>query len=127
MTSVQRHCLLFSLGAALLVPALASGARAEQPTGLSLIRGGPTPAAINGIDGLNNRSCPLLVAPVDSALQPLRIPASEVAAKNRLGCLSAADAVYGPDGCPSRLCGSGRGEIPLPADAKLETPQLPEP
>jgi hypothetical protein len=60
--------------------------------------------------------CPLLVPRRFFVLQPLRIRPEEVAWKNRLGCLSAADAIYGPDGCPKRLCGkAGEGPIRLPA------------
>jgi hypothetical protein len=31
-----------------------------------------------------------------------------------MGCLSPADAVYGADGCPLRLCGADAGVIQLP-------------
>jgi len=37
-----------------------------------------------------------------------------VASKNALGCLSPADGIYGPDGCPLRLCGPEAGVIQLP-------------
>jgi hypothetical protein len=47
-------------------------------------------------------------------LQPKRIQPQQVKAKNALGCLSPADAVYGADGCPLRLCGAGAGVIQLP-------------
>jgi hypothetical protein len=58
-----------------------------------------------------------LVVPADlPALQPLRIQPSQVAAKNRRGCLSPADAIYGPDGCPRRLCGSAAGAFRLPPE-----------
>ncbi|MEB3166124.1 MAG: hypothetical protein VKO65_05570 [Cyanobacteriota bacterium] len=57
-----------------------------------------------------------LVVPADlPALQPLRILPSQVAAKNRRGCLSPADAIYGPDGCPRRLCGAA-GTFSLPPE-----------
>jgi len=59
-------------------------------------------------------SCPLLVAPSNSEFQPKRIQPSQVAAKNAAGCLSPADAIYGPDGCPRKLCGANSGVIPLP-------------
>jgi hypothetical protein len=59
-------------------------------------------------------SCPLLVAPSNSEFQPKRIQPSQVAAKNAAGCLSPADAIYGPDGCPQKLCGANSGVIPLP-------------
>jgi hypothetical protein len=51
----------------------------------------------------------------DYALQPLRIQPSQVARKNAVGCLSPADAaVYGPDGCPVKLCRAPQGTVPLP-------------
>ena len=59
-------------------------------------------------------SCPLLVAPSNSEFQPKRIQPSQVAAKNAAGCLSPGDAIYGPDGCPQKLCGANSGVIPLP-------------
>jgi hypothetical protein len=59
-------------------------------------------------------SCPLLVAPSNSEFQPKRIQPSQVAAKNAAGCLSPGDAIYGPDGCPIKLCGANAGVIPLP-------------
>jgi len=60
-------------------------------------------------------SCPLVVAAKNSDLQPRRIPTSQVAGKNAGGCLSPSDAIYGPDGCPLKLCGANAGVIPLPA------------
>lgn len=58
--------------------------------------------------------CPLLVPVSQAELQPLRIPPAQVAAKNARGCLSPADAIYAPDGCPQRLCGGNAGVIQLP-------------
>lgn len=59
--------------------------------------------------------CPLIVPAKDVALQPLHIPPAMVPYKNRFGCLSPADAVYGPDGCPRRLCGEKQANtIALP-------------
>ena len=58
-------------------------------------------------------SCPLVVPQRDSELQPRRITPGEVAAKNAGGCLSPSDAIYGPDGCPKKLCGPNAGVIPL--------------
>ena len=78
------------------------------------ITGGPTPAAINSRVTRPANSCPLIVSPANAAVQPLRIAPSAVAAKNRIGCLSGADAIYGPDGCPLKLCGTNQGVIPLP-------------
>jgi hypothetical protein len=67
------------------------------------------PLAIQAGQGLPPPACPLVVPPQQSLLQPLRIKPSDVAMKNRMGCLSAADALYGPDGCPSQLCGKKHG------------------
>ena len=59
--------------------------------------------------------CPKISTPPgQSLLQPTRLTADEVKAKNRLGCLSPADAVYGADGCPVRFCGADSGLIQLP-------------
>ena len=60
-------------------------------------------------------SCPLVVSANNSELQPKRIQPSQVAGKNAGGCLSPSDAIYGPDGCPLKLCGANAGVIPLPA------------
>lgn len=60
--------------------------------------------------------CPRIASPAgQSYLQPARLPASQVAAKNKLGCLSPADAIYGPDGCPLRYCGASSGTFQIPA------------
>ncbi|MCP9839598.1 hypothetical protein KBY93_02985 [Synechococcus sp. J7-Johnson] len=53
---------------------------------------------------LPGATCPLLVPLKDSVLQPLRIEPRQVPRKNAGGCLSAADALYGADGCPLRPC-----------------------
>lgn len=58
--------------------------------------------------------CPLVVPTSQKVLQPRRIQPDQVQAKNTMGCLSPADAVYGADGCPLRLCGPGAGVIQLP-------------
>ena len=60
-------------------------------------------------------SCPLVVPPDQSLLQPKRISPDQVKGKNAMGCLSPADAVYRADGCPLRLCGANAGVIQLPA------------
>ena len=62
--------------------------------------------------GLLPPPCPLIVPPELPALQPVRIQPSQVAAKNRMGCLSPADAIYGPDGCPLKLCAPTSGSFP---------------
>jgi hypothetical protein len=58
----------------------------------------------NDIVPRNGTSCPLVVPSQVSFLQPKRLRPEEVKAKNAAGCLSAADAIYGPDGCPLKLC-----------------------
>lgn len=60
-------------------------------------------------------SCPLVVPAGQQIVQPKRIQPDQVKAKNAMGCLSPADAVYGPDGCPLKLCGPNAGVIQLPA------------
>lgn len=54
-------------------------------------------------------ACPLIVSVKDAPLQPLHLHPSQVALKNSFGCLSPSDAIYGPDGCPRRLCGNTKG------------------
>ena len=58
----------------------------------------------NGIVPRIGHSCPLVVPSQVSFLQPKRLRPEEVKAKNAAGCLSAADAIYGADGCPLKLC-----------------------
>jgi len=87
---------------------LAQGASPNQPESI------PT-------DRLPPQPCPLVVPADLPALQPLRIQPSQVARKNRRGCLSAADAIYGPDGCPVKLCTKG-GAFNLPPDPTLYRP-----
>lgn len=60
------------------------------------------------------RTCPLVVPAKQAELQPLRLKPGQVPAKNARGCLSPADALYAPDGCPQRLCGGNAGVIQLP-------------
>jgi hypothetical protein len=70
------------------------------------------PEALSGpIDP--SKACPLIVPRDQAALQPLHIQPRQVPLKNRLGCLSPADAIYGADGCPRRLCGNA-GALTLP-------------
>jgi hypothetical protein len=95
---------------------------------LQLIRGGGTPAVFKpGQPILPASSCPAIVGVGN--VQPMRLAPSEVAAKNKLGCLSPNDAIYGKDGCPTRLCGQSSGAVPLPlAEGSAgQQPQLPEP
>jgi hypothetical protein len=72
------------------------------------------PLAINGAVPPVPSPCRLVVPPDQAVLQPMKILPEQVALKNRLGCLSPSDAVYGPDGCPARLCGKGEGAFQLP-------------
>jgi hypothetical protein len=58
--------------------------------------------------------CPLIVPADSTTIQPRRILPSQVAAKNTMGCLSPSDAVYGPDGCPVKMCGQEAGVFALP-------------
>jgi hypothetical protein len=100
----SRRTLLLAL-AGLALGLVGSAARAQAPS----------PNQPLAIDGLPPPPCPLLVPATQSALQPLRIQPSQVAGKNAMGCLSPADAaVYGPDGCPVKLCHPPQGTVPLP-------------
>ena len=64
--------------------------------------------------GLPKPPCPLVVPASQKLLQPRRIQSNQVQAKNAMGCLSPADAMYGADGCPLRMCGADAGVIQLP-------------
>ena len=87
---------------------------AEQPA-LAQAVSPNQPLAIEASPGLPPPACRLVVPRSDAVLQPLRIHPAQVAQKNSFGCLSAADARYGPDGCPSQLCGQKHGyKVPLP-------------
>jgi hypothetical protein len=93
----------------LALPLAAAPALAQRPSPNQ-------PLAIEASPGLSPPACPLVVPRSDALLQPLRIKPAEAAQKNSMGCLSAADALYGPDGCPSRLCGQKHGyQVPLPS------------
>ena len=72
------------------------------------------PLAIDGPAALVPSPCRLLVPQSQSVLQPMKIRPEQVPLKNRLGCLSPADAIYGADGCPLKLCGKGQGAFQLP-------------
>ncbi len=92
---------------ALLTAASAMGAAAQVSPSAN------QPLAIDGAAALVPSPCRLVVPPGQSVLQPLKIRPDQVPLKNRLGCLSPADAVYGPGGCPVRLCGPTKGVFPL--------------
>ena len=101
--------------------ALAQG-QMEDPD-LKLIKGGGTPAVFKqGQPILPASSCPAIVNVSAGEIQPMRLPPADVAAKNKLGCLSPNDAIYGADGCPLRLCGADRGSVPLPPAETATTP-----
>ncbi len=78
---------------------------------------GQTPDAVAPLDPTRaagpHPSCPLLVPPRESFLQPLRLTPAQVPRKNAAGCLSAADAVYRADGCPEKLCPKARPGLEL--------------
>lgn len=99
-----------TLSTALLGPA-AGPARAQAPSPNQPEAIGPSTAPL--------KRCPRLPPTPDSNLQPLQIKPEQVPGKNAMGCLSAADAIYGPDGCPVRRCTRAeslrRMQFPLPA------------
>mgnify|MGYP006879000059 CR=1 FL=1 len=70
--------------------------------------------ALAQAQGLPKPPCQSVVPPSQKLLQPRRIQPNQVQAKNAMGCLSPADAVYGADGCPLRMCGAEAGVIQLP-------------
>jgi hypothetical protein len=109
---------LLAATALLLVASAPASAQAPSPN---------QPQAIPAPPALNLPPCPRLGPP--GTIQPLRIQPRQVAAKNRMGCLSAEDAVYGPDGCPIRFCGITTPRLALPGTpgAKPPAPQPPPP
>lgn len=109
------------LTAGLAAPLVGGVARSQgrDPT-LQLIKGGGTPTAVpnNPAEFLPSRRCPLIVPGNDWSAQPMRIAPADVAAKNRLGCVSPNDAIYGNNGCPVRRCGANQGVVPLPQPSR---------
>lgn len=98
---------------ALVAPLVGGGA--APPVGSAQELSSPNqPLAISAPDALAPSPCKLLVPADQAVLQPMKIRPEQVPLKNRLGCLSPADAVYGPDGCPVRLCGKNEGAFQLP-------------
>ena len=105
---------LLALGSALALPGALAATVATVATGPTpapaqfLAQGQPGPAQGQRLydDTVPRKgsSCPLLVPSQVSFLQPKRLKPEQVKAKNAAGCLSPADAIYGPDGCPLRLC-----------------------
>lgn len=73
---------------------------------ISPLRAAPLPHA----DGSEApRRCPALLPSYESFLEPIPLRPKDVPAKNAKGCLSPADAIYGPDGCPKKLCPQPKG------------------
>ena len=114
-----RHLCRHGLPLLLLLLSCAGNAMAQGQAAdpdLQLIKSGGTPAVFGpGKVVLPASSCPAIVNVGTGEIQPMRLPPSEVAAKNKPGCLSPNDAIYGADGCPLQLCGGNRGTVPLPA------------
>ena len=128
MASAFRQLSHLAIPLLLLSGSAMAQVQASDPA-LKLIRGGGTPAVFKpGQPVLPASSCPAIVNVSAGDIQPMRLPPDEVAAKNKLGCLSPNDAIYGPDGRPTRLCGQAQGAVPLPAgDGLSQRRQLPEP
>ena len=82
--------------------------------GLALTGAGLLGGSQGQAQALPKPSCPLVVPASQKLLQPRRIQPNQVQAKNAMGCLSPADAMYGADGCPLRMCGADAGVIQLP-------------
>ncbi|MFM8525950.1 MAG: hypothetical protein ACKOCM_10075 [Cyanobacteriota bacterium] len=55
------------------------------------------------------RRCPALLPSYENFLEPMPLRPQDVPAKNAKGCLSPADAIYGTDGCPKKLCPQPKG------------------
>lgn len=91
----------------LVVGAAAAGAAAQESASPN------QPVAIDGPAALTPSPCKLVVPQSEAVLQPMKIRPEQVPLKNRLGCLSPADALYGRDGCPIRLCGPTKGAFQL--------------
>jgi len=101
------------LAAAVLLLAASAPAGAQSPSPNQ-------PQAIPSPLGLPPSPCPRIGT--RTTIQPLRIQPRQVAAKNRMGCLSAEDAVYGPDGCPIRFCGTQTPRLALPGQPAAQPP-----
>lgn len=108
---------LLALGSALLLAGLLgtpeARAAAAPALGQILAQGQPGTAqpGAGQLEGLygddlprQGSRCRLLVPSDMPFLQPKRLKPGEVKAKNASGCLSPADAIYGADGCPLKLC-----------------------
>jgi hypothetical protein len=109
LVTLERHRGALALAAGL---GLLTQATAPAPV-LAQDRSPNQPEAIPTRSGLTPPPCPR-IGPTGT-IQPLRIQPQQVKAKNARGCLSAEDAVYGPDGCPIRFCGQRTPRLQLPA------------
>ncbi|MEB3257679.1 MAG: hypothetical protein VKN83_05085 [Cyanobacteriota bacterium] len=98
----------------LMAPLVVMGGAAPLAAPAQELSSPNQPLAINGPEALVPSPCRLVVPADQAVLQPMKIRPEQVPLKNRLGCLSPADAVYGPDGCPARLCGKNEGAFQLP-------------
>ena len=98
----------------LMAPLVVMGGAAPLAAPAQELSSPNQPLAINGPEALVPSPCRLVVPADQAVLQPMKIRPEQVPLKNRLGCLSPADAVYGPDGCPVRLCGKNEGAFQLP-------------
>ena len=103
---------LAAFGAVAAIGAVVPSAISPRPS-LAQAPSPNQPEAIPERRGLALPPCPRIGEP--GAIQPLRIQPRQVGAKNARGCLSAEDAVYGPDGCPVRFCGTRTPRLQLPA------------
>jgi hypothetical protein len=103
--SLQLAPVLLALAPALALAGLLGTPHAQAQ---SLAPGQAGAAQVQGLyaDDLPRQGsrCPLLVPSQMPFLQPKRLKPGEVKAKNASGCLSPADAIYGADGCPLKLC-----------------------
>ncbi len=103
---------LLALGSALLLAGLLGAPEAPAAAAPALgqipAQGQPGAGQLQGLYGddlpRQGSRCPLLVPSDMPFLQPKRLKPGEVKAKNASGCLSPADAIYGADGCPLKLC-----------------------
>ena len=85
---------------------LAAGLTLAAGAWMAPLKAAPQPGPMGGEAP---RSCPALLPKSESFLEPMRLRPAEVPAKNARGCLSPGDAIYGPDGCPKKLCPQPQG------------------
>ena len=107
---------------ALVAPMVVVGGAGPRDASAQELSSPNQPLAISGPEALVPAPCKLVVSADPAVLQPMKILPEQVPLKNRLGCLSPADAVYGPDGCPVRLCGKNQGAFQLPPHRPPDRP-----